>query len=434
MEEMRFISCIRFLIQLLMAETFLVLAWKRKKFFAVRLISSMGVLFFLSWFVFYIFVSIPGNNPLIYTIYYISLFIFTLGMMKVCFQAQGKDILFAGVCGYATQHIGFSVMAIIVEITHIEFGVIGDFIVIRILPYLFIDFLVYFLLIRKYAGKSELKDKDIRMMTLSLVVLLIVIFISVVTDRMFLEESGLLRNVLCKVYAICCSTFSIFLAFNLSKQNWILHENEIMENMLHKLKDQQKLSRENINIINIKCHDLKYRISKIPRIQNAEEQKEYIESIKSAVSIYDNIYQTGNNALDLVLTEKSLMCSEYHIKLSSMIDGTVLNFMKTTDVYALFGNLMDNAIESVLKEEDENKRIISIHISKKNQGYHIHIENYCNQTVVFEDGLPITSKKDKTYHGFGVRSIKYIVEKYKGDMLMMVENQHFLVDILFYPE
>lgn len=71
MEEMRFISCIRFLIQLLMAETFLVLAWKRKKFFAVRLISSMGVLFFLSWFVFYIFVSIPGNNPLIYTIYYI---------------------------------------------------------------------------------------------------------------------------------------------------------------------------------------------------------------------------------------------------------------------------------------------------------------------------------------------------------------------------
>lgn len=150
------------------------------------------------------------------------------------------------------------------------------------------------------------------------------------------------------------------------------------------------------------------------------------------MSIYDNIYQTGNDALDLVLTEKSLLCEEYHIKLSSMIDGSVLNFMNTTDVYALFGNLFDNAIESVLKESDEERRIISIQITKKNQGYHIHIENYCNETVVFEEGLPVTSKEDKVYHGFGVRSIKYIVEKYNGDMLMHAENKRFQVDILFY--
>ncbi len=115
-----------------------------------------------------------------------------------------------------------------------------------------------------------------------------------------------------------------------------------------------------------------------------------------------------------------------------MIDGTILSFMNTTDVYALFGNLLDNAIESVLKESDEEKRIISIQISKKTQGYHIHIDNYCNQTVVFEDDLPITSKKDKAYHGFGVRSIKYIVEKYYGDILMQVKEQCFQVDILFY--
>ena len=60
-----------------------------------------------------------------------------------------------------------------------------------------------------------------------------------------------------------------------------------------------------------------------------------------------------NEALDLVLTEKSILCTEYRIKLSTMVDGSMLNFMKTTDVYALFGNLMDNAIESVIKEEDD---------------------------------------------------------------------------------
>lgn len=85
------------------------------------------------------------------------------------------------------------------------------------------------------------------------------------------------------------------------------------------------------------------------------------------MAIYDNIYQTGNDALDLVLTEKSLLCDEYNIKLSSMIEGLALDFMHTTDVYALFGNLLDNAIESVMKEPDEEKRIISIQMARKSQ-------------------------------------------------------------------
>lgn len=206
----------------------------------------------------------------------------------------------------------------------------------------------------------------------------------------------------------------------------------MMETMLHNLREQQRLSRESINIINIKCHDLKYRISKISRIEDARDQKEYIESVRNALAIYDNIFQTGNDALDLVLTEKSLLCNEHQIKLSSMVDGSILNFVNTTDVYALFGNLMDNAMESVMKEEDTEKRIISLTVSRWNKGTYIHMENYCGEPVEFEDELPVTTKEDKAYHGFGVRSIKYIVEKYGGSLLMRAERERFLVDIFFY--
>ncbi|MDO4305375.1 MAG: GHKL domain-containing protein [Eubacteriales bacterium] len=416
-----------------MAEAFFVLAWKRKKYFPIRLITGMTGYFSIAWMVFQLYTSIPGNNPVVYTSYYISLFCLSLVVMWESFQITGKEILFAGVCGYAAQHIGFAVSMIVQELTALELSSLWDFVFFRFLPYLFIDLLVYFVLIKRYEGKSELKNRDIRMIVLALVILLIVVFLSVLVDsRMFGEESGLLRNVLCKIYAIFCCALSMFIAFNLSRQNRILHENEMMENMLHSLREQQKLSRENINIINIKCHDLKYRISKISRIEDSEDQKEYIESIKNAVAIYDNIYQTGNDALDLVLTEKSLLCDEYNIKLSSMIDGTALDFMNTTDVYALFGNLLDNAIESVMKEPDEEKRIISVQMARKSQGYHIHMDNYCNAEIVFDEGLPVTTKEDKAYHGFGVRSIKYIVDKYKGDMLMYAGNQRFQVDILFY--
>ena len=66
-----------------------------------------------------------------YTIYYTSLFILSLGVMKNCFQMPGKEILFAGVCGYAAQHIGFSVATICVEITGIKFKFFSYFIFVR---------------------------------------------------------------------------------------------------------------------------------------------------------------------------------------------------------------------------------------------------------------------------------------------------------------
>lgn len=355
--------------------------------------------------------------------------------MQSSFSVKAEDILFAGVCGYATQHIAFAAITILTELLDLSFAPIIDFILIRLLPYLAVAGVIYFGVIQKNQGKGELKNRDMRMILLALAIIFTVVIISVMVDNsLFRESSSLLQNVFCKIYAILCSLMAIFVAFCMSRQNRILHENEMMETMLHNMREQQKLSRESINIINIKCHDLKYRISKISHIEDAEDQREYIESVKSALAIYDNIFQTGNDAMDLVLTEKSLLCNEYNIKLSAMVDGSVLNFLHTTDVYALFGNLMDNAIESVMKETDEEKRIISLTVSRRNQGSYIHMENYCNELVEFEDDLPITTKADKAYHGFGVRSIKYIVEKYKGNLLMRAEQNRFLVDILFYPE
>ena len=117
-----------------------------------------------------------------------------------------------------------------------------------------------------------------------------------------------------------------------------------------------------------------------------------------------------------------------------MIDGKTISFMNSTDVYALFGNLLDNAIESVLKEPDEEKRIISLLVSEKNGGTYIHMENYCGEPVTFENGFPVTTKNDKAYHGFGVRSIRYLADKYEGNLLMRMEKERFITDILFYPE
>ena len=435
MQNMMFLSCLRFSMQLLISESVFTAGWKRRNGFFWRFAAGMVCYLFLARLIFLVCTSIPTENPCIIILYYAGLFACSLLLMNMVFEGTREELLFAGVCGYAVQHIAFAGITMILNLTGASFTGIRDFFFVRLLPYLLFSGMVYQFVIKKNAGKGELRQKDMRMVILALVTLFIVIFLSALVDHeWFRTNAAYLQNVFCKVYAMICSALAIFIAFSSSRQNRIQHENEMMELMLHNLSDQQKLSKETVNLINIKCHDLKYRLSRIANITDAEDQKEYIDSVKQTVAIYDNIFQTGNDALDLILTEKSLLCNEYNIKLSCMIDGGILSFMNSTDVYALFGNLMDNAIESVMKEPDEEKRIISLSVSEKSGGSYIHMENYCREIVVFQDGLPVTSKEDTAYHGFGVRSIRYLTEKYEGNLLMRTEKERFITDILFYPE
>ena len=91
---------------------------------------------------------------------------------------------------------------------------------------------------------------------------------------------------------------------------------------------------------------------------------------------------------------------------------------------------LDNALECV-QEEKEEERFISLHLTRRGEMVIVHVENRCSREVQFQDGLPVTHKKDKTRHGFGVRSIVYIAEKYDGQVFMKAEDGKYLLDIMF---
>ena len=113
-----------------------------------------------------------------------------------------------------------------------------------------------------------------------------------------------------------------------------------------------------------------------------------------------------------------------------MGDGSRLEFMDNMDIYALFGNALDNAIESVIQEEREEDRVISFRIGSIGNVLGIHFENHVGHPVKLQNGLPVTEKADKRYHGFGVLSMKRIAEKYGGNLRVHVEEQRFCLDIM----
>ncbi len=116
--------------------------------------------------------------------------------------------------------------------------------------------------------------------------------------------------------------------------------------------------------------------------------------------------------------------------MTCIADGDAVAFLDNVDLYILFGNALDNAIERLcLKAPDD--RIIFLKIAQKAAGAIVSIENTCSSQLNFKNGLPQTIKAEKNSHGFGLRSIQSIVKKYQGNLLIHQQDQKFILNILF---
>ena len=201
---------------------------------------------------------------------------------------------------------------------------------------------------------------------------------------------------------------------------------EIAAQMLRS--EQQRFDQDKAihDAINVKCHDIRHQIA-------ALGEKGYQASLKEIgglVSIYDTNVRSENTALDVVLSNKSLACLNKGITLLCMADGRQLKFMADADVYALFGNILDNAMEAVERLEDQEQRLVSLTVTVSRAFLVIEEENYFEGELEFSEGLPVTSKQDKAYHGYGMQSIRMLTEKYDGDLQMDSSDGLFRLSIM----
>ena len=205
----------------------------------------------------------------------------------------------------------------------------------------------------------------------------------------------------------------------------------MVQELWNRQRSQYEIAKENVDIINRKCHDMKYQLAALRLRHDDAEIDRQIAQVERSVMIYDATFDTGDPVLDVVLTEKSLYCEEHGITLTCMADGSKLGFIDRTDLYALFGNALDNAVESVMKQTDSERRVIQISVYTKNGFLMIRIRNYCDEPIVFRDGLPVTSKTGEPgYHGYGLRGIRHTAEKYGGTMDIRAGSGSFTLQVL----
>ncbi|MBW8381669.1 MAG: ATP-binding protein [Youngiibacter sp.] len=207
-------------------------------------------------------------------------------------------------------------------------------------------------------------------------------------------------------------------------------ELEAINNVLYRQYEQYQSSKESTELINRKYHDLKHQIAIIRAETDVAKKESYLAEMDRAISMYESDIKTGNSVLDTVLTGKSIYCREKGINLTCVADGSLLNFMDVMDICTIFGNAFDNAIEGVEKLADKDKHLIRVAVFSKNDFLMVRFENYFEDSIDFEDGLPTTTKADSDYHGYGIKSIISTVNKYGGNVTINTSDNWFILRML----
>ncbi len=209
-------------------------------------------------------------------------------------------------------------------------------------------------------------------------------------------------------------------------------DNESMQAFINNKIHYYQVSRDGITSLQVKCHDLKHQIKAIRSQIGKENFEKYLDRLQDSIDEYGTVVDCGNEAINVVLTEKNILCLNSGVKFSYIIDGTLFDFLSEMEVYSLFGNVLDNALESCSKVKDPEKRMISLKAVYRGDVVVLHVENFFDDELVMVDGIPVTTKSG-TGHGFGLRSVREIAEHYGGTVSVDTEGHIFKLTAILHP-
>lgn len=393
-----------------------VLLRKRRKFFCLRIICSVLAAISLSAFV-------PIPAPFSYLVYFVAINL----IVWICFDYSWKHVLFSATCAYCVQHMTSKIAYLLMTLWgHFDFVFVRyNYSLLCLAMLLLVNAAVcipiYFIWTRRVIRGGELKLGSFKTLIYTAVFIVCAVFLSSYTELALVEggsplfELGYIcLNGLCALFA----WIVLMVNFANCRGELLTEEKRTLEQLLEKDKQQYELAKQNMERINIRYHDIKKRRR---MAMTVEEAQKFDEELKK----FRKLYYTGNEVVDITLSEKASLCADAGIQFICSVDGSRLDMIKPYQIYSLLGNAIDNAIESLRSVADEDKKVIRLDIFGRRNMSVIRVVNYLANEPKMENGMPVTTKLDKENHGFGLKSIKSIAEEYGGMIYISTENHEF---------
>lgn len=425
-------SLIVFVGELLLATSVYVFKLRRRNHFWLWLVLCLSCFigFAYSWS---LIPYINSVTSIIFSILFFFIAFFGLiGSLMACFKVNIQAAMFLGTAGYAMQHFTYKLIQIVigsiekgipsfVDNNYGIYGIYASFVIIS-LP------IFYNMFGKKIHNNETLIIKDSRLLIISIILIICTVILNLIYES-FVKVSNLTLFIVGCLFDMVCCFLTLFIEFEMLKSKEISEAYIQMKTIWESEKKQLEISKENMDYMKILAHDLKHELNKSTLLIS----KDKVNELNRRIAAFGNSIKTGNDILDLVIAERTLIVQKENINLSIIADGSVLSNMKQSDCYSLFMNIMDNAIDAV-KELPKDQREISLAVRESMGMILIHEVNPFQGILNFKDGLPQTTKRDSMYHGFGTKSIKGIVDSYSGDCEISIKDNNIYVLNILLPK
>jgi len=221
----------------------------------------------------------------------------------------------------------------------------------------------------------------------------------------------------------------------------VLLKNKMIEKQNEILQFQEELSKrryEELAEIISKNHQLVhdmnnhlFMLQEYAREEDVVGLQRYIREVQQEYILGSRKTWTGNQALDFILNQKKTEAERQKIEFQIQADKSVYLPMTDSEICVLFGNLLDNAIEASAQIKEE-KKWIKVSLGQQKEMFFLNITNNYTKAPVMQRGEYVTTKQQKDAHGYGIKSVKRIVEKYEGILNLHNAEGKFEVRMSFF--
>lgn len=356
--------------------------------------------------------------------YYLLLHLAGSLYLVLCCRCGIKMAIYFNIWCIALYYFVFQINAF----TNALFGINESMEVIYIFKIIYLAVLVA---ISVFVIKS-ICSKDIYNLSTVQVVIAVLISASIIafnsiTFQFSVKQAGYTKYIF-QIFSMLCNILVLYLQMAAIYSQRKDFENDFVMHLWRASKRDHELKAEYIDLINHKYHDLKHEIQALKQM-NPENRDKHINKIEESIDQYGNLYQTENELLDCVLNDVRRHCLKENITFSCITNCKNIDFIDIFDLSILLGNMFDNAIDASMKLPEE-RRVIDVKLVTDEHYFRITEKNTFSGELDIKNGNLISSKQKSGYHGFGNQSMKYIVNKYNGDLALDAKNGIFLLYII----